>query len=82
MQELDINAVIMGCKPVINKCRTYMQLASKMNILNPKKTGLYILVVLLTVINIALIPVFTPINYIKSAWNKAKSIIFPSKRLV
>jgi hypothetical protein len=53
-----------------------------MNILNPKKTGLYILVVLLTVINIALIPVFTPINYIKSAWNKAKSIIFPSKRLV
>ena len=82
MQELDINAVIMGCKPLLQKVKTYMQLASKLNVLNPKKTGLYILVILLTVINIALIPVFTPINYIKSAWNKAKSIIFPSKRLV
>jgi hypothetical protein len=82
MQELDINAVIMGCKPLLQKVKTYMQLASKLNVLNPKKTGLYILVILLTVINIALIPVFTPLNFIKSAWNKAKSIIFPSKRLV
>ena len=73
--ELDINAIITGCKPLLQKCRNYMQLASRLNVLNPKKTGLYILVVLLTVVNIALIPVFTPLNFIKSAWNKAKNII-------
>jgi hypothetical protein len=80
--ELDLNKVILGCKPIIHKIRTYMNIASNMNFLNPVKTGLYMLVMLLTILNVVLYPIFTPINIISQAWAKAKASIFQPKRLV
>ena len=76
MKQYSLDSIIFGSQKIGSWISSYLSLAGKLPMFSPKKLGLYSLVTVLTLLYMATSPIFGPINYIRSTYDKAKRKVF------
>ena len=72
MKQYSLDSIIFGSQKIGSWISGYLSVAGKLPVFSPKRVGLYSLIVVLTILYMATSPIFGPINFIRTTWDRAR----------